>query len=61
VILYFIINLMILSLSKILLNFIEDFPITNQKYVCNALRLDDMYAFLPGLKYRSPIFDVPLS
>jgi len=52
---------MILSLSKILLNFIEDFPITNQKYVCNALRLNDMYAFLPGLKYRSPIFDVPLS
>jgi hypothetical protein len=60
-ILYFIINSMILSLSTFLLDFIEDFLVTNQKYMCNALRLDDMHAFLPGLKYRAPLFDVPLS
>jgi len=41
--------------SPILLDFFEDFPVTNKKYVCNALRLDDMYASLPDLKYRSPL------
>ena len=45
----------------ILLDFFEDFPVTNEKYVCNALRLDDMHASLPDLKYRSPLFDVPSS
>ena len=60
-ILYFIINSIILSLSTILLDFIEDFPVTNQKYVCNAFRLDDKHVFLPGLKYRSLLFDVSLS
>jgi hypothetical protein len=30
------------------------FPVIIQKYMCNALRLDDMHTFLPGLKYRSP-------
>jgi hypothetical protein len=60
-ILYFIINSVILCLSPILLDFIEDFPVTSQKYVCNALRIDDKHVFLPGLKYRSLLFDVPLS
>jgi len=41
---------MILSLSSILLDFIEDFPVTNQKCMCNALRLDAMYASLPGFE-----------
>jgi len=31
---------------SIFLDFFEDFPVTNKKYVCNALRLDDMYASL---------------
>jgi hypothetical protein len=57
---FVIINLMILSLSTILLDFIEDFPVTNQKYVCNALRLDDMYASLLDLKYRSPPLRCPI-
>jgi hypothetical protein len=46
---------------SILLDFFEDFPVTNKKYVCNALRLDDMHASLPDLKYRSLLFDVPSS
>jgi hypothetical protein len=58
---FVIINLMILSLSTILLDFIEDFLVTNQKYMCNALRLDDMHVSLLNLKYRSPLFDVPSS
>jgi len=31
----------------------------NKSQMCNALRLDDMHASLPDLKYRSPLFDVP--
>jgi len=42
-----------------LLDFFEDFPV--KKYVCNALRLDDMHVSLPDLKYKSPLLDVPWS
>jgi hypothetical protein len=52
---------MILSLSIILVDFIEDFSVTIQKIMCNVLRLDDMHASLPGLKYRSLLFDAPSS
>jgi len=50
---FVIINSMILSLSTILLNFIEDLPVTITS-MCSALRLDGMHASLPDLKYRSP-------
>jgi len=42
-----------------LLDFIEDFSCNNSKNLCNAWRLDDMHASLPGLKYRSLLYDVP--
>jgi hypothetical protein len=32
-----------------------------KKYMCNALRLDDMDASLLDYKYGSPLFDVPSS
>ena len=55
----FIITTMLLSLSTILLDPIRDFPVTIQTYVQMVfffLRLDDMHASLPYLKYRSPPF-----
>jgi hypothetical protein len=56
-----IIHSMILSLSIILLDFIEDLSCNKSKNVwCNVLRLDDIHASLPGLKYRSPLFDALL-
>jgi len=58
---FVIINAMFLSLSTISLDFVEDFSVITKKYVCNDLRLDDMHASLPDLKYRSPLFDAPLS
>jgi len=57
---FVIINSMILSLSTILLDFIEDLPVTITS-MCSALRLDDIHASLPYLKYRSPLFDDPSS
>jgi len=50
---FVIINSMILSLSTNLLDFIEDLSVTITS-MCNALRLDDMHASLPDVKYRSP-------
>ena len=58
---FVIINAMFLSLSTISLDFVKDFSVITKKYVCNDLRLDDMHASLPDLKYRSPLFDAPLS
>ena len=55
---------MLLSFSAILLDLIKDFPVTIQKYVQMVFfffRLDDKYASLPDLKYRSPLFDAPSS
>ena len=51
---FVIINSMILSLSTILLDFIEDLFLQQIKNICNASMLDDMHASLPDLKYRPP-------
>jgi hypothetical protein len=53
---FVIIYSMILSLSTILLDFIEDLSCNNSKIFSNVLMVDDMHVSLPSLKYRSPPF-----